>query len=516
MASRRISTSHQTMEKLPESDVQSALFDCAGHPITQKGGYMRFFENKNIRSAFLSIYCLIHVGLSSASAQPSDSTLSQETFLNLVRTFHPIARQAAIIVDRADAGLVAARAGFDPVLSVDAERKTFDGKYYYEHVNPELRIPTWYGVEIAGGLERNLGDLLNPELSRGRSSYLGVSIPIAKNLLMDKRRAVLRQARIMRDQSLWERRLAINDLLHEAALRYWNWVQADQVQRILADAVEVSRQRFRLVRSGHAQGDRPALDTTEALTQLQAFQLAYNEATLDLAKARLELSDYLWKTNDEPWYLPPGIRPDNGWIAASLAAGMTPELGRTLETALREHPKLRILDYKLRSLEVDRQLKFQDLLPKVDLKYNFLTSGFATPLHAGIEPFRNDFKFGLGVSMPLRLSQGRGLYREAGLKIRETRLGQSQIVWEIENKIRYQYAAVLQLREQWRQAVDYVRSHEQLWRGEELRFRLGESSLFLVNSRENKLLEAREKLVAVQTKYLSAFVSLEWSAGQLR
>ena len=118
--------------------------------------------------------------------------------------------------------------------------------------------------------------------------------------------------------------------------------------------------------------------------------------------------------------------------------------------------------------------------------------------------------------MPLRLSQGRGLYREAGLKIRETRLGQSQIVWEIENKIRYQFAAVLQLREQWRQAVDHVRSHEQLWRGEELRFRLGESSLFLVNSRENKLLEAREKLVAVQTKYLSAFVSLEWSAGQLR
>lgn len=477
---------------------------------------MRFQVYHNIRSAFLSALCLILAGIPSVMAQSPDSTLSQETFLNLVRTFHPIARQAAIIVDRADAGLIAARAGFDPILSLDAERKTFDGKYYYEHVNPEFRIPTWYGVEIAGGLERNLGDLLNPELSRGRSSYLGVSIPIAKNLLMDKRRAILSQARIMRDQSLWERRLVINDLLHDAAQRYWSWVQADQIQRILSDAVDVSRQRFRLVRSGFQQGDRPAIDTTEALTQLQAFQLALNEATLQLAKARLELSDFLWKTNDEPWYLPPGIRPDSGWITASLAAGATPELGPTLETALREHPKLRILDYKLRSLEVDRRLKFQDLLPKVDLKYNFLTKGFATPIHTGIEPFRNDFKFGLGMSMPLRLSQGRGLYREAGLKIRETRLGQSQTVWEIENKIRYQYAAVLQLREQWRQAVDYVRSHEQLWRGEELRFRLGESSLFLVNSRENKLLEAREKLVAVQTKYLSAFVSLEWSAGQLR
>ena len=466
-------------------------------------------------ACLLPIY-LLHAGFSPGIAQTADSTLSQETFLNLVRSFHPVARQAAIIVDRADANLTAARAGFDPILSVDADRKTFDGKYYYEHVNPELRIPAWYGVEIAGGLERNLGDLLNPELSRGRSTYLGVSVPIAKNLLMDKRRAMLSQARILRDQSIWDRRLALNDLLHEAAKTYWYWVQADQTQVLMNNAVEVNRQRLRLVRSGYEQGDRPAIDTTEALTQLQAFQLALNEATLNLAKARLELSDYLWKTNDEPWYLPPGIRPDSTSMAVSLLAGMTPELAGTLETALREHPKLKILDYKLRSLEVERQLKFQDLLPKVDLKYNLLSKGYATPLHAGIEPFRNDFKFGLGVAMPLRLSQGRGLYREARLKIRETRLGQSQTVWEIENKIRYQHAALLQLRDQWLQALDYVRNHEQLYKGEELKFRLGESTLFLVNSRENKLLEAREKLVSVRAKYLSAFVSFQWSAGQLR
>lgn len=470
----------------------------------------------NFRTAYLLCSFLLPMGVSTALGQSTDSTLSQETFLNLVRTFHPIARQASILVDRADANLTTARAGFDPVLSLDAERKTFDGKYYYEHVNPELRIPTWYGVEFAGGLERNLGDLLNPELSRGRSSYLGVSIPIAKNLLMDKRRAILRQAKIFRDQSIWEQRLAINDLLHEAAQRYWNWVQADQVERLLANAVDVSLQRLRLVRSGYQQGDRPAIDTTEALTQLQAFQLSLNEAILNLAKARLELSDFLWKTNDEPWYLPPGIGPDSIAISVSLSTANAPGLVGALETAMREHPKLKILDFKLRSLEVDRQLKFQDLLPKVDLKYNLLSKGYATPLHAGIEPFRNDFKFGLGIAMPLRLSQGRGLYREAGLKIRETRLGQSQTVWEIENKIRYQHAAVIQLGEQWRQAREYVRNHEQLWRAEELKFRMGESTLFLVNSRENKLLEAREKLVSVQVKYLSAFVSFQWAAGQLR
>jgi outer membrane protein TolC len=452
----------------------------------------------------------------SVVGQQTDSTLSQELFLSLVRGFHPVARQAGIIEDKAAANLIAARAGFDPVVSVDAERKTFDGKYYYEHVNPELRIPTWYGVEIAGGLERNLGDLLNPEITRGRSSYLALNVPLAKNLLMDKRRAVLQQARIIRDQSIWERRLVVNDLLYDASVSYWNWVRAHQTRQLLSNVVEVSLQRFRLVRAGYQQGDRPALDTTEALTQLQSFQLAYNDATLELAKATLEISNFLWRSNDEPWYLPTAIRPDTISLQRALLSGSVPDLSGLVESGLREHPKMKIIDFKLRSLEIERRLKFQDLLPKVDLKYNFLSKGFATPLHAGIEPFRNDFKFGMGVSMPVRLSQGRGLYREAGLKIRETKLGQSQAGWEIENKIRYQFAELQLLRTQLSQAIDYVRSHEQLWRGEELRFRLGESSLFLVNSRENKLLEAREKLISVQTKYLNSFMSLEWSAGRLR
>jgi outer membrane protein TolC len=468
------------------------------------------------RSFVLTLLFFLPSLAMSVAGQQADSTLSQELFLDLVRGFHPVARQAGIIEEKAAANLIAARAGFDPVISLDAERKTFDGKYYYEHVNPELRIPTWYGVEIAGGLERNLGDLLNPEITKGRSSYLALNVPLAKNLLMDKRRAVLQQARIFRDQSLWERRLVVNDLIFDASVSYWSWVRAHQTRQLLSNVVEVSLQRFRLVRAGYQQGDRPALDTTEALTQLQSFQLSYNEATLELAKATLEISNFLWKSNDEPWYLPMAIRPDTASLQRALLSGSVPDLAGLLESSLREHPKMKILDFKLRSLEIERRLKFQDLLPKVDLKYNFLSRGFATPLHAGIEPFRNDFKFGLGVSMPVRLSQGRGLYREAGLKIRDTKLGLSQAGWEIENKIRYQFAELQLLRTQLTQALDYVRSHEQLWRGEELRFRLGESSLFLVNSRENKLLEAREKLISVQTKYLNSFVSLEWSAGRLR
>mgnify|MGYP006343169621 FL=1 len=55
----------------------------------------------------------------------------------------------------------------------------------------------------------------------------------------------------------------------------------------------------------------------------------------------------------------------------------------------------------------------------------------------------------------------------------------------------------------------------QLQRGEEIRFFNGESSLFLVNSRENKTLETLLKLTEATIKYNKSSISLQWAGGQL-
>ena len=55
----------------------------------------------------------------------------------------------------------------------------------------------------------------------------------------------------------------------------------------------------------------------------------------------------------------------------------------------------------------------------------------------------------------------------------------------------------------------------QLQRGEETKFFNGESSLFLVNSRENKTLETFLKLTEVTVSFNKASLELQWAAGQL-
>ena len=54
-----------------------------------------------------------------------------------------------------------------------------------------------------------------------------------------------------------------------------------------------------------------------------------------------------------------------------------------------------------------------------------------------------------------------------------------------------------------------------LQRGEEIRFQAGESSLFLINARENKTLEALQKLQELKAKFFKTATTLQWAAGQL-
>ncbi|MBL0199952.1 MAG: TolC family protein [Chitinophagaceae bacterium] len=100
----------------------------------------------------------------------------------------------------------------------------------------------------------------------------------------------------------------------------------------------------------------------------------------------------------------------------------------------KNHPELVIYNYKIDVLNVDKKLKFQDLLPTVNFRYNQLGKGydmrktFINPL------FENNYQYGLSVGIPLRLSQGRGEYRKAKLKITETQLQQRQKQLQVENK----------------------------------------------------------------------------------
>jgi outer membrane protein TolC len=468
---------------------------------------------------FISTAIVLFFGCIKVLAQPAPAevprSLSPADFIAIIRNYHPLVRQADIAVQKARAELTISRGAFDPYFYLSNEQKTFDGKNYYNYTNPELKIPTWYGVEVKAGLENNGGEFLNSETSFGQSSYLGISVPIAKNLVMDRRRAVLQQAKIFTSLSEADRLNMINDVLYDAYSAYWAWVNHQELYAVISNTVEVNKVRFELVKSAFRLGDRPAIDTVEALAQLQNFQFLQSEALVRLQNAMIDVSNFLWLPNNTWFQLDTTITPAPKWnqeVIENLPIGVLDEL---MYTARLTHPKLRMFNFKLQMLEVERKLKFQSLLPMINLNGNLLNKGYNVFKNGSAAFYENNYKFGIDIAVPLRLSEGRGGYKLAKLKIQETNLAQNVQQQDIENKVRKYYNELAGFRQQVSIYEKALINYQALFRGENTRFQAGESSLFLLNTRENKVLETLQKLIELKTKFYKGQAALQWAAGQL-
>ena len=462
------------------------------------------------------IFIITFIAFKSQS-QDAFKTLNAEQVLALVRQFHPVVRQTSIEIEKSKADITVARGAFDPILSHYVARKTFNGINYYNDYSPEIRIPTWYGVELSGGLENLSGSRVDPSSTIGKTSYLGVSIPLAKNLVIDKRRAFLQQAKIFNTMAEVEQRAVINDLLMNAAEAYWSWVKAYQTFVVVRNNVDVNQKRVEFVKKSFINGERAAIDTVEAVAQLQSFQYQQNQNWVEYQNAGLQLSAYLWKSNNEPYILPESVIPQDGWENEVNILNFNLILTDLLTLAENNHPDLQLYNFKLDVLDIDKKLKFQELLPKIDFRYNQLSKGYNLLETALAGPlFQNNFQYGLKMEVPIRLSQGRGEYKKAKLKIEETTLDQNQKKLQISLKVKTYYNEFLNLKAQIALQSKNYNNYQQLVRAEETKLLNGESSLFLVNSRENKALETLEKLVELKTKYYKTIYSLQWSAGLLQ
>jgi outer membrane protein TolC len=452
--------------------------------------------------------------LLSFSSLAQTPVLYPEAFLKIVQSYHPIAKQTGIGVQKSEAQILQARGGFDPILSHYSTQKTFDGKNYYTSHAPELSIPTWYGIELRSGLENLQGSRLNSSETLGETSYIGISIPLAKNLFMDQRRASLQQAKLMNKMALQQQRSVLNDLFSDAMAAYWNWVKSVRVLKIVDQNLQIATARVSFVKRSVELGERPAVDTLEATTQQQYFDNLYQAKWLENENSRLALSVYLWQENNTPQELPAEVRPAEVQNEFAWIADFDLNLPSLLEKAYANHPDLSAYQYKIEGLQVEKKLKFQSLLPKLDVNYNALSKGL-TP---GIETrtlFDNNYQYGIKFELPLRLSKGRADYALAKLKIQEESLNLAQKKQQIQVKVSAYVNQVESLKKQIQTQEKALINYRALVKAEESRFAQGESSLFLINSRETRAMEAAEKLTELKAYLFKTIYALQASAGVL-
>ena len=118
--------------------------------------------------------------------------------------------------------------------------------------------------------------------------------------------------------------------------------------------------------------------------------------------------------------------------------------------------------------------------------------------------------------MPLFLRQGRGDYKAAKIKLQSADIERSEVKLSIENKVKFYYNQLVNQLQQIKLTQDANDAYLRLFKAEEMRFGIGESTLFLLNTRENKVLESAQKLAGIKAKFFKSRYAIQWAAGLLR
>ncbi|WP_396595908.1 TolC family protein [Dokdonia sp. R86516] len=439
----------------------------------------------------------------------SPQNISFEEYLGYVKQHHPLIKQAELVLSTGEANLLKARGGFDPKIEVDYDRKKFKDTEYFDQLNATFKIPTWYGIELKGSFEENTGKFLNPNLTVPEDGLYsaGVSFALAQGLLINERMATLKKARFFEQQTIADRDLLVNNLIYEASLAYFDWVEAENEKAIYGTFLENATTRLDAVTRSVAEGDKAAIDITEARITAQTRRLDLEAASLKAQKARLVASNFLW-IDGIPLEIQETVYPEKPELAVLDASLLLVGITDT-SVFLNNHPKLKSLDAKIDGLEVDRFLKKNKLLPKVNLQYNFLS-----PDADRLDGFNTaNYKAFVDVSFPIFLRKERGDLNLAKLKVQDAQFERTATSLAIKNKLDATEAEITSLLEQNNLITEIVVDYEALVKAEERKFFLGESSLFLINSREQKLIDARLKANVLSVKELAAKAKLYNAAG---
>ncbi len=429
--------------------------------------------------------------------------LTYNEFLGYVKKYHPLVKQANLEVSSAQAMLMAARGGFDPKIEVDYNNKEFKGTKYYSLLNSSFKIPTWYGIEIKAGFDDTSGRYFNPQNRTPEAGLtsLGVTVPLGQGLFINQRMADVREGRLQIQLSDAQRRLRAIEVLYDASQAYFEWKRSFTEADLYKNYLGFASTRYNGVRQLIEQGDSPAIDSIEAGITVRSRELNLENANLKLIKSRLNLANYLWIEN----------------VPVELGEDVVPEanLSQTLQETLRTneitvnvndlegHPKIQSLQTKLSILEINRQLKANMLLPKLNVGYNYISEP------AYFDSFNvDDYKFNVNFYLPIFLRKERGNLRLAKLKIQDTEYDLSQQRLELKNKITAQQTEIKSLQKQKNIIDALVDDYTRMLDSEEKLFSFGESSIFLINSRENNLVNARLSQIGIENQYYNSNAQL--------
>ena len=453
-----------------------------------------------------------------ATAGPASvrHTLEFTQFVKRVLATHPVVRQSNANIAAVRADRRVALGAFDPTLTVAFDRKAFGNTTYYEGSSAKLALPTPLGVDLTMSFERALGVYLNPERRTPSAGLLSaaVRLPIGQRLLTDERRTALAVANATLTAAVAERETTLNKLIAQAAKDYAFWYESELRGVVAREAVALSEFRLAATRQRVGAGEAAPIDTVEARLEVRQRAVVVLEAEQSVQIARAVMATYWWndstraETFSETLVPAPLLDTDPMQFAGGAQPIDTTAVSMW-QSYVRMHPDVLRARARLELQLSTARLARQGLLPNA-----YVEMGALSPADEWWQSVDvGSSKISAGVSQSLLMLRERGKWAAANARTRMQYADVARVERDVEAAVRIantDLQTVQRLLELQRLAVADARA---LQAAEQTRFSAGESTLFLVNSRDRAVLDESLKLTALVAKRLTAAVTLRVALG---
>ena len=413
-------------------------------------------------------------------------------FIGTVRDRSVDVRVAQAKVREAQAKRMAAFAAFEPRIDLSSEGKDYGNDLQYRLDRAEARVGLPGGIDLVGGASQATGAFINPERKtpiEGLANF-GISAPLGGALIFSDRQYAWGAA--SRDLELEEAKLdrILRKVTLDAVKAYTFWQAQSEVQSAVDDALAVAAERLRLVREAYRLGERSEMDTLEAYLSWVDRQ-ADAAKQQNLSAAAVADVERLLRGAEDISVNARGARPEE----RPVILGFNTQLS-TADPGALNVPELAMAGAALRRERLATTTAWAQWLPAPYVDYRMIQWG-----GSAWNPEAVQWKVGLAVPLFNQKARADLAGAQARLRAAQANATSTQNAVEV---LRAQLELQVQALDSELKALTASETAAYaLLQQERRRFALGESTMFILATRESKYLESVQKRTLASAKLQS-------------
>lgn len=423
----------------------------------------------------------------------AESKINLSKVLQSVSAHYPQVRIASLEVAKAHGAYINAKGKFDPSINADTQSLPVGG-YISNYGNTQFTVPTLYnGLKLFAGYRNGNGDwpvYYQNYLTNSQGEYrTGLSLPLLRDRLIDKERADLMTSEesVMMKQHDVE---AIKIKIYQEAISvYWQWVEAGLQLEAFEELLRLAEARQHAIERQAKAGDIARLAISENLQQMTQREQLINQGNMIFEQASIQLSLYYRDAEGHP------VVPTKRQLPFNIAT--MPRSTVKKLPVLSSHPAIKKLSNYSKIVKIKRDLAQNQLMPQLDAAAStfkqYGTGGYPLLIPQAA-------MVGVSFKFPIFQREAKGNLIQAQSELDQVASEKRFLYDQLRNDLSKMLVGIQRGARQLILLEKELSLAKKVQRGETKKFYEGDSTLFLVNQREQTTTQVQLNTLHVQVE----------------